>query len=90
MRTLLLLIAFVLLVGVVLVATGVIHLSRDQGGNITLKTPDVTINSADGNGSVTLKTDDVTVGTTPTNVQVPVVRTETRQVEVPSVTTNAQ
>jgi hypothetical protein len=80
MRILLLVIALVLLIGVVLVATGVIHLSRDEGGNITLKTPEVTINRADGNGSVTLKTDDVTVGTTPTNVQIP----------VPSVTTNSQ
>lgn len=80
MRTLLLLVAFVLIIGIVLVATGVIHLSRDQNGNITLQTPEVTINRADGNGSVTLKTDDVTVGTTTANVQVP----------VPSVTTNSQ
>jgi DUF4097 and DUF4098 domain-containing protein YvlB len=79
MRILLLVIAFILLIGVVLVATGVIHLSRDQNGNITLQTPEVTINRADGNGSVTLKTDDVTVGTTTTNVAVP----------VPSVTTNS-
>ncbi|MEA3015208.1 MAG: hypothetical protein QOD42_3753 [Sphingomonadales bacterium] len=90
MRTLLLVIAFILLICVVLVLTGVIHLNRDPNGSITLKTPDVTINSADGNGSVTLKADDVTVGTTTTNVQVPVVRTETRQVQVPSVTTNSQ
>ncbi|HEV7660604.1 MAG TPA: hypothetical protein VGO55_12255 [Allosphingosinicella sp.] len=80
MRILLLVIAFILLIGVVLVATGVIHLSRDQNGNITVQTPDVTINRADGNGSVTLKADDVTVGTTTANVQVP----------VPSVTTNSQ
>ena len=35
-----------------LVAIGVVNLSRDQGGNITLKTPEVTSNRADGNGSV--------------------------------------
>jgi hypothetical protein len=80
MRILLLVIAFILLIAVVLVATGVIHLGRDAGGNITLQTPDVTIKSADGNGSVTLKADDVTVGTTTTNVQLP----------VPTVTTNSQ
>ncbi len=36
-------------------------------------------------GGVSLETSDVEVGTTVTNVQVPVVRMEDRQVEVPSV-----
>jgi preprotein translocase subunit SecF len=37
------------------------------------------------NGSVSIETRDVEVGTTKANVQVPVVRTETRQVDMPSV-----
>ena len=36
-------------------------------------------------GSVSIETKDVRVGTTTANVQMPVVKTETRQVEVPSV-----
>lgn len=38
----------------------------------------------DGN-SVSLQTKDIEVGTTPTNVQVPAVRIEDRQVELPSI-----
>lgn len=38
----------------------------------------------DGNG-VSIETSDVEVGTTTKNVQIPVVRMENRQVEVPSV-----
>ena len=38
------------------------------------------------NGSVSIETKAVQVGTTKANVQVPTVRTETRQVDVPSVT----
>ena len=69
MRTILLLIAFVVVIGMALVWTGVINLNRGS------------------DGSVSIETKDVRVGTTTTNVQVPVVKTETRQVEVPSVTT---
>ena len=36
-------------------------------------------------GAVTIQTRDVEVGTTPANVQVPVVRMENREVQVPSV-----
>ena len=39
----------------------------------------------DGSG-VSLQTKDIEVGTTPTNVQLPTVTIENRQVEVPSVT----
>jgi len=67
LRTLLLVVALVLIVGIVLVATHVINLSQDA------------------NGTVTLKTNDVSVGTTTTNVQVPVVRMENREVSVPAV-----
>ena len=69
MRTILLLIALVVLIAMALVWTGVINLNRGS------------------DGSVSIETRDVRVGTTTTNVQVPVVKTETRQVEVPSVTT---
>ena len=39
----------------------------------------------EADGGMTLRTRDVEVGTSTTNVQVPVVRMENRQVEVPSV-----
>jgi CHASE3 domain sensor protein len=72
-RTLLLLIAFVVLVVLALVYTGYINLNRNT------------------DGSVSIETKDVRVGTTTANVQMPVVKTETRQVEVPSVAvTNGQ
>jgi len=67
MRTILLVIALLIVIAMALVWTGVINLNRNA------------------NGSVSIQTKDVQVGTTPANVQVPVVRTETRQVEVPSV-----
>ena len=67
LRTLLLLIALLVLIGIGLVATGYINLNRGT------------------DGTVSIQTTDVEVGTTTTNVQVPVVRMETRQVEVPSV-----
>ena len=67
MRTILLFIAFVVVIAVALVWTGVINLNRNA------------------NGSVSIETKDVEVGTTKANVQVPVVRSETRQVDVPNV-----
>jgi hypothetical protein len=67
LRTILLLIALVILVGIVLVATNVVDLRRES------------------NGALTVKTNDVTVGTTTRNVTMPVVKTEERQVEVPSI-----
>ena len=67
LRTLLLLIALVVLIGIALVASGFVDLK--QGSD----------------GTVSIETKDVDVGTTATNVTVPVVKMETRQVEVPSV-----
>jgi len=66
LRTLLLLIVFVILIAIALVATGVVNLRQNQDG-------------------VSVETKDVEVGTTVTNVQLPVVRIENRQVELPSV-----
>ena len=75
LRTLLLLIALIIVIGIALVGFGVINLNRS------------------GNGAVTIETRDVEVGTTPANVQVPAVRMENRQVELPSISvqdSNAQ
>ena len=66
-RTFLLFIALLIVIGIVLVSTGVINLGRTADGGVTVETKDVS------------------VGTTTRNVQVPVVKMETRQVEVPSV-----
>ena len=76
LRTLLLLIAFVVVIAIALIYTGVVNLNQNS------------------NGSVSIDTRSVEVGTTKANVQVPVVGTETRQVDVPHVcmsnTTNTQ
>jgi hypothetical protein len=66
LRTLLLFIALLIVIGIALVGFGVINLRQDGDG-------------------VAIETRDVEVGTTVKNVQVPVVRMENRQVEVPSV-----
>ena len=76
LRTLLLFIALLIIIGIALVALGVVNLRQEGAG-------------------VAIETRDVEVGTTVKNVQVPVVRMENRQVEVPSVgvenaTANAQ
>jgi preprotein translocase subunit SecF len=42
-RTLLLIVALVIVIGIVLVATGVIHLSRDANGNVTVTANPVTV-----------------------------------------------
>ena len=67
LRTLLLFIALLIVLGIGLVALGVINLNRGS------------------DGSLSIETQDVKVGTSPTNVQLPVVRMENRQLEVPSV-----
>lgn len=67
LRTLLLLIALVVLIVIALVATGTINLTQSS------------------DGTVSIETRDVEVGTTTRNVNVPVVKIESRQVEVPSV-----
>jgi len=66
LRTLLLLIALLIVLGIALVAFGVVNLRQHEDG-------------------VAIETRDVEVGTTVTNVQLPVVRMEDRQVEVPRV-----
>jgi hypothetical protein len=72
-RTILLLIALLVLIAIGLIWAGVINLNRNA------------------NGSVSIETRDVSVGTAPANVQVPVVKMETRQVSVPNVAvTNGQ
>jgi hypothetical protein len=72
-RTVLLLIALLVLIAIGLIWAGVINLNRNA------------------NGSVSIETRDVSVGTAPANVQVPVVKMETRQVSVPNVAvTNGQ
>lgn len=43
LRTLLLIVALILIIGIVLVATGVIHLNRDPGGNVTVTANPVTV-----------------------------------------------
>ena len=64
--------AFLLLIVLlILIAIGLVYF-----GVITVRSQD---------NAVTVQTHDVEVGTTTRNVQVPVVRMENRQVEVPSV-----
>ena len=73
LRTLLLLIALLVVIGIALVMSGYVNLNQSS------------------DGAVSIQTKDVEMGTTSTNVQVPVVRMETRQVETPSVSvTNGQ
>jgi len=73
LRTLLLLIALIIVIGIALVASGYVNLNQRS------------------DGGVSIQTEDVEVGTRTTNVQVPVVKMETRQVETPSVSvTNDQ
>ena len=43
LRTLLLVVALVLIIGIVLVATGIVHLNRDAGGNVTATVNPVTV-----------------------------------------------
>lgn len=66
-RTFLLFIALLIVIGIALVYSGWITPNRNA------------------DGSVTVETKDVQVGTQTRNVQVPVVKMETRQVPVPSV-----
>ena len=67
LRTLLLLIALLVLIGIGLVYFGAIGVRQES------------------DGTVEIETKDVEVGKTVANIQVPVVRMENRQVEVPSV-----
>ena len=67
LRTLLLIVALLILIGIALVAFGAINLRQGSDGTVQIETKDVEI------------------GKSVTNVQVPVVRMENRQVDVPSV-----
>ena len=52
MRTLLLLVALLLIIGIVLVMTGVVNLSRDGNGALTVSTENVTIGTTPANVTV--------------------------------------
>jgi hypothetical protein len=52
LRTLLLVIALIVIIGIALVATGVVDLTRDSNGAVTVKTNDVTIGTQPANVSV--------------------------------------
>lgn len=70
MRALLLLVALVILVGIVLVFTGVISLNQTRQAQAP---------------AFDVKVKQVEVGTTTANVQVPTVGTKTKQVDVPTI-----
>ena len=70
MRAILTLLALAILIGILLVTTGVISLSQTQQAQAP---------------KFDLKVKQVEVGTTTTNVQVPAVEMKTKQVEVPSI-----
>ena len=84
MRAILMLLAVAVLVALALVWTGVIDVNQTREA----RAPAVT---AGQTPAYDVSVNPIEVGTTTTNVQVPVVEMETRQVEVPSVSTgNAQ
>lgn len=67
MRTLLLLVALLLIIGIVLVATGVVNLSRDSNGQISVTTENVTVGTQTRNVTVPV------VGTETRQIEVPAV-----------------
>jgi hypothetical protein len=67
LRTLLLVVALVVIVGIVLVATGVVHLNRDGNGAVTVTANPVTVGTESRNVTVPV------VRTETREVQVPVV-----------------
>ena len=77
LRTLLLVVALVVLIGIVLVATGVVHLNRDAGGNVTVTANPVTVGTENRTIQVpvvtmenrTVQTPTVTVGNGQANAQ---------------------
>ncbi len=52
LRTLLLIVALVVIIGIVLVATGVVHLNRDGNGAVTVTTNPVTVGTETRNVTV--------------------------------------
>ncbi|HEY0112533.1 MAG TPA: hypothetical protein VGB59_05205 [Allosphingosinicella sp.] len=71
LRALLLIIALIILIGIALVATGVVGVSQTQQA----KAPGYEV-----------KVNDVDIGTTTANVQLPTVQMQPKQVEVPALT----
>jgi hypothetical protein len=67
LRTLLLVVALVVIIGIVLVATGVVHLNRDGNGAVTVTTNPVTVGTESRNVTVPVVT------TENRQIQVPVV-----------------
>lgn len=73
LRTLLLVVGLVIIIGIVLVATGVIHLNRDANGNVTATVNPVTVSTQNTTVQVpvvrmenrTVQTPVVSVGNTP-------------------------
>ncbi len=75
LRALLLIVALIILLVIGAVWLGLVDLNQTQNAQAP---------------KFEVKVNPVTVGTTTANVQVPVVKTETRQVEVPGVTVGGQ
>ena len=71
LRALLLIVALLIVLAIGAVATGLVDVTRPQ------QAPP---------GRIDVKVNDVDLGTAPTNVQVPVVGTTTKQLELPQVT----
>jgi hypothetical protein len=77
LRTLLLVVALVIIIGIVLVATGVVHLNRDGNGNVTATVNPVTVGTQNTTIQVpvvtmenrTVQTPVVSVGNGQTNAQ---------------------
>jgi len=77
LRTLLLILALVVIIGIVLVATGVVHLNRDAGGNVTVTANPVTVGTENRTIQVpvvtmenrTVQTPVVSVGNAQANAQ---------------------
>jgi hypothetical protein len=71
LRTILLIVALLIILAIGAVATGLVDITKPQ--------------QAQG-PRIDIKVNDVDVGTAPANVQMPVVGTATRQIELPKVT----
>jgi len=77
LRTLLLVVALIVIIGIVLVATGVVHLNRDAGGNVTVTANPVTVGTQNTTVQVpvvrmedrTVQTPTVSVGNAQANGQ---------------------
>ena len=67
LRTLLLIVALIVIIGIVLVATGVVHLNRDGNGAVTVTANPVTVGTEPRNVAVPV------VVTENRQIQVPVV-----------------